>query len=279
MEWRERRETADYLTGKVKGLVKTVKGLRTGRAFRQWRRRGQKVWKDPVKWGAKALPEAWLEYRYALSPMILSVFDAVELLHKANQNPPIVRFESQSVEDGTSSETATTRIGGMYSVPASRIRVSGEHKSVQVVLYMSPKDFLYKSLNDAGVLNPAMTTWESIPFSFVADWFVGVGDYLNASAALSLYSLRGGTATHRHTWRNTGTYTFIPDGAHVHCSGPTSYTVDAGGSSFQRVILDDGDLVPRFHAGDGLNLLRAADAVSLAAGLLRGSKFKSWFSN
>jgi len=50
-------------------------------------------------------------------------------------------------------------------------------------------------LEQFGLANPAALAWELIPFSFVADWFVGVGDYLNAQTALlGLTVVDGGTS-------------------------------------------------------------------------------------
>ncbi len=53
--------------------------------------------------------------------------------------------------------------------------------------------------NNLGLANPAIVVWELIPFSFVVDWFVTVGQFLeNGSAWLGLtvtkpYTTYGGT--------------------------------------------------------------------------------------
>jgi hypothetical protein len=48
-----------------------------------------------------------------------------------------------------------------------------------------------------GLTNPAALAWELVPFSFVADWFVPVGDYLNCLDAALGYSFLGGSKTER----------------------------------------------------------------------------------
>jgi hypothetical protein len=48
-----------------------------------------------------------------------------------------------------------------------------------------------------GLLNPAEVIWELVPFSFVADWFLPIGDYLSALDAPMRFSHVGGTIGHR----------------------------------------------------------------------------------
>jgi hypothetical protein len=39
-------------------------------------------------------------------------------------------------------------------------------------------------LAQTGFTNPANVIWELVPFSFVVDWFIRIGDYLNACTKL-----------------------------------------------------------------------------------------------
>ena len=71
-----------------------------------------------------------------------------------------------------------------------------------------------------GITNPLATAWEALPFSFVVDWFVPVGDFINSLGAtgglkFKDYSLTSTiewegkiTATHRHSvwdsWASAG---------------------------------------------------------------------------
>lgn len=42
----------------------------------------------------------------------------------------------------------------------------------------------FKTFQQIGLTNPLLLGWELIPFSFVADWFIQVGDYLETLDAL-----------------------------------------------------------------------------------------------
>lgn len=37
-------------------------------------------------------------------------------------------------------------------------------------------------------MNPASIRWETLPYSFVADWFVGIGDFLRSCESATIYN-------------------------------------------------------------------------------------------
>jgi hypothetical protein len=41
-----------------------------------------------------------------------------------------------------------------------------------------------RTLQELGLLNPGNLAWNLLPYSFVADWFFGISDYLAGSTAL-----------------------------------------------------------------------------------------------
>jgi hypothetical protein len=47
------------------------------------------------------------------------------------------------------------------------------------------------SFRGSGISNPALVAWELVPFSFVADWFVPVGDWLKQLDALLGLTVEG----------------------------------------------------------------------------------------
>lgn len=58
-------------------------------------------------------------------------------------------------------------------------------RSRQLIAYVSEQESL-PSLS--GMLDPELVAWELVPFSFVADWALPIGDYLEARAAASRLS-------------------------------------------------------------------------------------------
>jgi hypothetical protein len=145
-------------------------------------------------------------------------------------------------------------------------------KSAYVVVSFTPKEYFYLALNDAGVLNPAAVLWETIPLSFVVDWFANLGDYFNAQAALRLWSLKGGTVTFRQEWLTETTVEFKTEleAGYQWCVMPYSGTAIAGGHSFNRVVLGTGDLTPSVTINPSMNWRRCLDSAALMHGFTKG---------
>lgn len=265
VELKEARKTADLLEETLGFFCDTVRDFRKGKIPRAWKRLKRK-WRG--RKAPSAAANAWLEYRYGWTPMVLGVYDAMELLEdKKTRILFTVRKRAEQDDTSTSSFEATQ--GGYYPFNVWETRRTGDVKSVYVVLTFEARSDLCATLNDAGVLNPASVWWETVPFSFVGDWFLDVGGYLSAQAALRLFRLKGGTATHNHEWLHDRTVTSIEKNGLVPCI-PFTKTASAGGNSFNRKVLNPDDMVPTLLAGPGLNLARSADLASLAYSLLRG---------
>lgn len=67
------------------------------------------------------------------------------------------------------------------------------------------------TLAQLGITNPAELIWELVPYSFVIDWFVPVGNYLSAFDAALGWHFKGGTITE---WaRQKGVGLPRPDGS------------------------------------------------------------------
>lgn len=129
-------------------------------------------------------------------------------------------------------------------------------------------------LEQFGLANPTAVAWELVPFSFVADWFVGIGDYLAAQTALlGLEVLDGGTSqlsvrtyTTRVTGVNPGAWNSRFSGV-----GPSGVIVSR---KYVRNVWDGAP--PTFPAyGTGLNTKRIADAAALISAVFGGSKSSS----
>lgn len=115
----------------------------------------------------------WLEGRYGWMPLIHSTYDAVETLGK--------RFSGRLVP-----------VRGRSTVKVEKLSVSGSPVSIADPLTRELRTLSYRTevvclfslpeanqLYDWTTLSPATLAWELAPLSFVADWFVNVGDLLS----------------------------------------------------------------------------------------------------
>lgn len=271
VELKEARKTAEFVGNTLSTLVKAVRMVKTGRIPPEWKH----AWRRWKKGPTSALTPAanmWMEYRYAWMPMILGVYDVCDLLDQRRARPVLVTVRKRA-EDSVTSVVAESYVphGGYYVLRCNRTSSSEEVKSVYVVLTFEPKNFLYLALNDVGLLNPASVVWETIPFSWMADWVVNFGSYLNAQAAVRLWSLKGGTATHRHEWHDTVQVTeFVNTAGMSWCVKPSGGTAKAGGHSFNRRVLGSDDMSPTLAFQPDIGWKRCLDLGALLATDLKG---------
>lgn len=109
---------------------------------------------------------AFLELHFGWEPLVKDIYNAVQLLQQPIKSSRI-RARGRPVP-----------ITSQYEDSTSHASVSGKcvgFMSAQVEI-TNPNLWL---ANNLGLVNPATLVWELIPFSFVVDWFVNVGDFLH----------------------------------------------------------------------------------------------------
>lgn len=104
------------------------------------------------KKGAKRLTsDAWLKYRYVYKTTMSDVEE-------------MTRFIIQGLDHGN---TVTLRGGLTTPAGTCRVRINAKAKT------LSQFAFLQKY----GVAPDLYNFWDMVPFSFIVDWFVGIGDF------------------------------------------------------------------------------------------------------
>ena len=128
----------------------------------------------------------WLEYRYGWSPIVYDIVDTLKAVYvqdlKAELSKPRGPFtvargkSSESWSKDTDLSSVVTGVGSLGK------RVEAHELSCRAyILYRSALEgSLFERLNDFGLFNVPLAIWELVPLSFVVDWFVPVGDYLEA---------------------------------------------------------------------------------------------------
>lgn len=126
---------------------------------------------DPVKLTSKDISNMWLELQYGWKPLLSDVYESAKALEKFSSAPR------------TSFVSATQRWSSQESPWYPNVvgyARSGEF-TAKVGLYMVETLSEPRSL---GLHDPLTIAWELVPFSFVADWFIPIGPYLNGLAAI-----------------------------------------------------------------------------------------------
>lgn len=148
--------------GNLKSLLRQL-GHKNGRsrASRKFKRKFRRLARS------KNLAELWLELQYAWLPLLSDVYEAGKAYEKLTAPPRVERLRVSRVKSGlyNGSQSPSNWTGtGPYTT----------RKSIMIDL----EEQLSKS-RSLGLLNPLSVAWELVPFSFVVDWFVPVGTYID----------------------------------------------------------------------------------------------------
>jgi hypothetical protein len=161
----------EFVTGAFKKIVKGYRALRRGKVVQALRiltgRKNLNVRDIP-----DILSDAWLSFAFGASPIVQDVYTSAVILDEGlRKGTDLLEVSSklgEPIHGEVSSFTGTYR-----SEVQGKIEVGGR------VVYKidDPTLFAFEQL---GLTNPAAITWELVPFSFLVDWFLPVGDFLRS---------------------------------------------------------------------------------------------------
>lgn len=179
-ELAESGETFRYLLGRVEGAAESLREFAHADEPTHERAR-TKTARDLLRSSDRALRRygsRWMEYRYAIMPLIYSFKDVRELLKDRNAVFKTGRSNATIIVDLESSRSSDHQT---YQKAQGTIEVKSTYKVA----------YDYGALHRVASqirLNPFTTAWELIPFSFVVDWFANVGTAVTAATSLDLSS-------------------------------------------------------------------------------------------
>lgn len=128
--------------------------------------------------GGKHLANNWLALQYGWLPLLNDVYGACEHLAQ-NPKPPSFTITAQaSASDSKQSfSDLVSGSGGSWKIKSSEL---GYTSIARLALHFRVKNHTVKEMSQLGITNPATLAWEVLPWSFVVDWFLPVGNYLNS---------------------------------------------------------------------------------------------------
>lgn len=115
----------------------------------------------------KATASNWLELQYGWLPLVNDAYEGATFLASA-LNAPLQQRYTVRRRRGTKMATGS---------PSNEVFVeSWGYVQQQIIAILREKDVVALS----GLLDPASIVWERLPYSFVVDWFIPIGNYLAA---------------------------------------------------------------------------------------------------
>lgn len=176
------RQTTNMVTNRVLGIAELALALRKG----DFKKIGSII-KGDVPGSLKRIPasrrlaDGWLELEFGWKPLVEDVYTGLDLYRNKLKKGDLANSRANCKSGGfgpkESSNEAMTR----------RILNNGANTSVK--LYATVSNPTVATLNDMGVINPALIGWQLLPFSFVVDWFYPVSSTLAAMTASAGYDV------------------------------------------------------------------------------------------
>lgn len=143
--------------------------------------------------------DIWLEYQYGWRPLLNDIYGAAEVLagnHAAAKPLRFTATASATIQKlGASAPCYFSVNGSNY---ASRVDYSVAEKCRYVLEVVEDQAWL-NHLASTGLTNPLLLAWELVPYSFVVDWFIPIGKYLEQLEYARGLTFRRGTVSSNKT--------------------------------------------------------------------------------
>lgn len=199
----EREQTVKTVAGAAQTIAKTLFNLKKGNFSgaakalginppKRGQRRFNKAFANDA---ANAVGDGWLSLEYGWKPLLRDVYGAAEELAQAsvgseNRNSIFSRSSGSSRKDLTTVQRVVNTTSGWSGYDTTLRECKGFYAARLGVVYVRSSAPV-SSLARIGVSNPALLAWELMPYSFVVDWFLPIGNWLgnlDATAGLQFHS-------------------------------------------------------------------------------------------
>lgn len=213
----ERKQSVDMIYNRVKQLIELARAIRKGdliQAGKVVSRYGVNPRsKGSRSRGSQALSNHWLEYQYGWKPLMGDIWGAMEAIANSHYAPQPLRFSSQhrteKTQEGFRLRAGTPGTNVYWALDLDYVC----EDRVAFLINVSEETSVLQALASTGVTNPLNVAWEIIPYSFVVDWFVPVGAYLQQLEYARGLTFHSGTVSIRRDLQ--GGTRFVASGVDV----------------------------------------------------------------
>lgn len=129
--------------------------------------------------GSDSNSSLWLEYQYGWMPLLYDAHDAAQTLAEIPNT--YLSVNSMRKLKASVQGSSVRKFTGVWGDGSIFVNYSGQllttdQVRAEVEFYVS--DPTAYTLASMGLVNPGSLAWELLPFSFVADWFLPIGSYI-----------------------------------------------------------------------------------------------------
>lgn len=270
----EARETAGLFKSTVNSVARSVMAFRR-RNPKDWLRvRHQQMQKRENTRNLYGYPDSWLSLQYGWKPLLSELQAGLDLLSEVPlqklQFAVSVKGKAKDTRKGWRSWTICSENQPVFAGDGCFTNgcfvVGGEEKyEIKALTRLDyimpyPTQRIYEQL---GVVNLPGIVWEAVPYSFVVDQFLPIGNYINGWTADFGFSYRSGSKS------TTVKYESVIGGPVE--SAPSSNLLEAHVSdgyvksfSHNRIVLDDTPVPVYPRVRNGLmNVFNVANDMAL----------------
>lgn len=249
-------ETLGMISGTVTSLASAIRKVKKG-DMRGAARALSVAPKSKNRGASRSADETsarWLELQYGWLPLLGDLHGAAKALADTVERQQKLTFRVGKTKHYTL-EADTTYLKTFYE--------NTYRRQMKVVLSCAP-DPLGLTLAD-----PLSIAWEIMPYSFVADWFIPIGDYMNAQRIRRLLSTASVVTSVKFLQNRvvTGYTGYGGNGSAGYRDDGSSQTAYYSKMTFNRTVssaLPDIPLPSVKPLDEVLSWRRAANAISLA---------------
>lgn len=167
--------------------------------------------KRSLKVPTKALANNQLAFTYGVKPLISDLNGAVSEVLSNTRSRPLI-FQIRTGQSASVSSSSIIKNDGAWMISADSVNENFVSvKRSTIVWFEMEKPSWINDVSRLGFLNPAALAWELVPYSFVVDWFINVGEVLqNLDAFVGVKRV----GIHRTlTTESRGLTTIVPKGS------------------------------------------------------------------
>lgn len=201
----ERQQFIDMVGATARRLVhasRSIKRLRFGDAaralgIRSFKLRDEQRLINIARKAATGLPRAkhpeqylastWLEFQYGWQPLLSDVYGAAELLGSRLRSDEFSNVKLASAKSTKSWGEVYINVNLGVTQP-NAAQFSLQTKCKYAVTFKTT-DEVQQAFAVTGISNPLVLAWEVVPFSFVVDWFLPVGNFLEQLSAYNGFEI------------------------------------------------------------------------------------------
>jgi len=249
----EAQRTADLVGSTASRLARAREAYDNG----LWRKA-----KSILGLNGRGTVRSWLELQYGWLPLLGDVHGAVEATQNAaGLGNCIVTVRAKESEEENWDEFDHP------DQPLDRMRCQGwADAGVTVSLSYEPDNDMLAAFSALGLTNPAVIAWELVPYSFVVDWFLPIGNWLDTLDATVGYKYKGGSRSERRRYHEVAKRLPFDQAGYVfrdpHWEGTPALRREV---SLKRVVYDTSPLPTLPRPKNPLSLKHMANGLSLLA--------------